>query len=90
MLEEVQRLREQTLGEAMQDIAIALHMIFAEVFRHELRTSPELIAALVEELRQALQADATPTITLNRPDRMNAISMPIVSFSSLIVFSLTD
>ena len=68
LVEETQRLRERSINECLQDMSVALHRIFKLVFGHELRTSPELIQALAEEIGVTLQAETTPQLGLNQHD----------------------
>lgn len=68
VLDEVARLREKTIGDCFEDVAVALHTIFKQVFLHELKTSPELIASLAVELKQILQAETMPRVILSRED----------------------
>jgi hypothetical protein len=66
ILLEVKQLRDRTVADGLQDIAIAFHSLFQQVFLHELRTSPMLIQSLADELRLALQEESMPTIHVSR------------------------
>ena len=68
MLEEVQRVRQSSAQEGLQDIAVALHAIFRAVFHYELRASDELLSAMAAEIAQILNAEREPSLYLNRAD----------------------
>ena len=68
LVDETQRLRERSVRECLQDMSVAMHRIFKQVFFHELRTSPELIQAMADEIGLALKSEAKPQLSLNQQD----------------------
>ena len=68
LIEETERLRQRTVTECLQDMSVALHKIFASVFKHELRTNPELVVAMANEIVLLLHEQAKPKLLLNTQD----------------------
>ncbi len=65
---EVSRLRSVIVEQSLQDMSAALYLMFKEIFSHELATNPQLVRALVDELRMALQAEGPMQLVLGQQD----------------------
>lgn len=78
MLQEVKQVRDRTVVDGLQDIAVAFHSLFQQVFLHELKTSPTLIESLANELKQTLLEESVPTIHVSQ-GTYNALQLVDVS-----------
>ena len=67
-VQEVSRLRSVIVEQSLQDMSAALYLMFREIFSHELATNPQLVRALVDELRTALQTEGRLQLVLGQQD----------------------
>jgi len=67
-VQETSRLRSMIVEQSLQDMSAALYLMFREIFSHELAINPQLVHALVEELRKALQAEGRLQLALGQQD----------------------
>jgi flagellar biosynthesis/type III secretory pathway protein FliH len=67
-VDETEKLRAHLANDSLQDMAVALHQIFKQVFLHELRTAPELIDSMARLVASTLQAETLVKVMLNPAD----------------------